>query len=132
APQIVKIENGVLLPVANGVAQVVAKISGKEAKADVTVQGMELAAPVSFKNGTLAALSKAGCNMGACHGSPSGKGGFRLSLRAYDPALDIVTLRSEYYGRRTNIVSPDESLLLRKPLMELAHGGGRRLKKHDP
>jgi hypothetical protein len=132
APQIVKIENGVLLPVANGAAQVVAKISGKEAKAEVTVQGMELAAPVSFKNGTLAALSKAGCNMGACHGSPSGKGGFRLSLRAYDPALDIVTLRSEYYGRRTNIVSPDESLLLRKPLMELAHGGGRRLKKHDP
>ena len=45
--------------------------------------------------------------------------------------LDIVTLRSEYYGRRTNIVSPTESLLLRKPLMELAHGGGRRLKKHD-
>src|SRR5260370_25166210 len=69
--------------------------------------------------------------MGACHGSPSGKGGFRLSLRAYDAALDIVTLRSEYYGRRTNIVAPDESLLLRKPLMELAHGGGRRLKKHD-
>jgi hypothetical protein len=132
APQIVKIENGVLLPVANGTAQVVAKISGKEAKADVTVQGMDQPAPVSFKNGTLAALSKAGCNMGACHGSPSGKGGFRLSLRAYDPALDIVTLRSEYYGRRTNIVSPDESLLLRKPLMELAHGGGRRLKKHDP
>jgi hypothetical protein len=132
APQIVKIENGVLLPVANGAAQVIAKISGKEAKVDVTVQGMELPAPVSFKNGTLAALSKAGCNMGACHGSPSGKGGFRLSLRAYDPALDIVTLRSEYYGRRTNIVSPDESLLLRKPLMELAHGGGRRLKKHDP
>jgi hypothetical protein len=132
SPQIVKIENGVLLPVANGVAQVMAKISGKETKVDVTVQGMELASPVSFKNGTLAALSKAGCNMGACHGSPSGKGGFRLSLRAYDPALDIVTLRSEYYGRRTNIVSPDESLLLRKPLMELAHGGGRRLKKHDP
>ncbi|MGE5195629.1 MAG: DUF1553 domain-containing protein [Deltaproteobacteria bacterium] len=132
APQIIKIENGVVLPVANGTAQVVAKISGKEAKVDVTVQGMEQPAPISFKNGTLAALSKAGCNMGACHGSPSGKGGFRLSLRAYDPALDIVTLRSEYYGRRTNIVSPDESLLLRKPLMELAHGGGRRLKKHDP
>jgi hypothetical protein len=132
SPQIVKVENGVILPVANGTAQVVAKISGKEAKTDVTVQGLEQPAPVSFKNGTLAALSKAGCNMGACHGSPSGKGGFRLSLRAYDPALDIVTLRSEYYGRRTNIVSPDESLLLRKPLMELAHGGGRRLKKHDP
>ena len=131
APAIVKVENGVVFPVANGVAQVVARISGKEAKIDVTVQGFEQPSPVSFKSGTLAALSKAGCNMGACHGSPSGKGGFRLSLRAYDPALDIVTLRSEYYGRRTNIVAPDDSLLLRKPLMELAHGGGRRLKKHD-
>jgi len=131
APQVAKIEHGVITPVANGVAQIVAKISGQEAKIDVTVQGLEQPSPISFKNGTLAALTKSGCNMGACHGSPSGKGGFRLSLRAYDPVLDIVTLRSEYYGRRTNIVSPTESLLLRKPLMELAHGGGRRLKKHD-
>src|SRR5579872_148760 len=131
APNIVKVERGVIYPVADGAAQVVARISGKEAKIDVTVQGMGQPSAVSFKNGTLAALSKAGCNMGACHGSPSGKGGFRLSLRAYDPALDILTLRSEYYGRRANIVSPTESLLLRKPLMELAHGGGRRLKKHD-
>ena len=41
--------------------------------------------PVSFEFDTLAALSKQGCNSGACHGSPSGKGGFRLSLRAFDP-----------------------------------------------
>lgn len=131
APNVIKIDRGVIYPLANGAAQLIAKISGKEARIDVTVNGLEQPAPVSFKNGTLAALTKAGCNMGACHGSPSGKGGFRLSLRAYDSALDIVTLRSEYYGRRTNIVSPTESLLLRKPLMELAHGGGRRLKKHD-
>jgi hypothetical protein len=131
APNVVKVERGVIHPVTNGTAQVIAMISGKAAKIDVTVQALDQPSPVSFKNGTLAALSKAGCNMGACHGSPSGKGGFRLSLRAYDPALDILTLRSEYYGRRANIVSPDESLLLRKPLMELAHGGGRRLKKND-
>ncbi len=130
-PGIVKIERGVAYPIANGTAQIVAKISGKESRIAVAVQALDQPSLVSFKNGTLAALSKAGCNMGACHGSPSGKGGFRLSLRAYDPALDIVTLRSEYYGRRANIVSPTESLLLRKPLMELAHGGGRRLKKHD-
>ena len=28
-----------------------------------------------------------GCNAGACHGTPSGKNGFRLSLRGFDPAL---------------------------------------------
>jgi hypothetical protein len=132
APEIVKIEKGIAFPVANGSAQIVARVAGQEVKTDVSVQGMESESPVSFKNATLAALTKAGCNMGACHGSPSGKGGFRLSLRAYDPELDIMTLRTEYHGRRTNIVSPSESLLLRKPLMELAHGGGRRLKKSDP
>lgn len=131
APELIKIEHGIAYPLANGSAQIVARISGLEVRVDVSVQTIEQPTPVSFKNETLAALTKAGCNMGACHGSPSGKGGFRLSLRAYDPALDIVTLRSEYYGRRTNIVAPTESLLLRKPLMELAHGGGRRLKKHD-
>ncbi|MFN7765766.1 MAG: DUF1553 domain-containing protein [Planctomycetaceae bacterium] len=131
-PQVARIENGVIYPVANGTCQILAVVAGKAAKVDVTVQGMENPHPFSFKNEMLAALTKSGCNLGACHGSPSGKGGFRLSLRAYDPPLDIMTLRTEYYGRRTNIVSPDESLLLRKPLMELAHGGGRRLKKGDP
>jgi len=130
--KVARVENGVVYPVADGVATIVAVVSGKAAKAQVTVQGTANPHPASFKNETLAALTKAGCNLGACHGSPSGKGGFRLSLRAYDPALDIMTLRSEYYGRRTNIVSPAESLILRKPLMELAHGGGRRLKKGDP
>ena len=70
--------------------------------------------------------------MGACHGSPSGKGGFRLSLRGYDSTVDLVTLRGEYFNRRSNVLNPDESLLLRKPLMEVAHGGGRRLQHGDP
>ncbi|MFN0053947.1 MAG: DUF1549 and DUF1553 domain-containing protein [Planctomycetales bacterium] len=131
APNIVRIEGSVAYPVANGAAEIIVVVAGKAAKVPVTVQGIDQPDPVSFKNETLAALTKSGCNMGACHGSPSGKGGFRLSLRAYDPVLDIMTLRSEYYGRRTNSVAPDESLLLRKPLMELAHGGGRRLKKGD-
>ena len=130
-PQVVKIDHGVALPVANGTAVLKAKIAGKETQVEVKVKEMDQPDPVSFKNSLLASLTKASCNMGACHGSPSGKGGFRLSLRAYDPELDIMTLRTEYYGRRTNIVAPSESLLLRKPLMELAHGGGRRLKNHD-
>jgi hypothetical protein len=130
--KVARVENGVIYPVGDGVAQIIAVVAGKAAKSQVTVRGYADPHPASFKNETLAALTKAGCNLGACHGSPSGKGGFRLSLRAYDPALDIMTLRSEFYGRRTNIVFPAESLILRKPLMELAHGGGRRLKKGDP
>ena len=42
----------------------------------IVVSGMENTAYVSFKNETLAALSKAGCNMGACHGSPSARPAF--------------------------------------------------------
>ena len=37
----------------------------------------------------------------------------------------------EYFGRRVNVMAPDESLILKKPLMEVAHGGGRRLLPAD-
>ena len=88
--------------------------------------------PVSFEYGALAALSKNGCNAGACHGSPSGKGGFRLSLRAFDPQLDKQTLIREDFGRRTNPFQPEQSLLLTKPMMKVSHGGGLKLRKSDP
>src|SRR6201999_3037091 len=102
-------------------------IGGSKAEMSVTVKGTKSVVPVSFKNETLGALTKAGCNMGACHGSPSGKGGFRLSLRGYDPPLDVLTLRTEFGGRRTNVGDPDDSLILKKPLMQTFHGGGQRL-----
>ena len=131
-PAVVKIEGSIAYPVGNGEATVTVTVGGQTAAVPVLVKNMELPSPVSFKNETQMALTKAGCNMGACHGSPSGKGGFRLSLRAYDSPLDIMTVRSEFFGRRTNILEPSASLLLRKPLMEVAHGGGKRLKKGDP
>ncbi len=131
-PAIVKIEGTLAKPVADGTAQITVTVGNLKATADVTVKEMAMPSPVSFKNEMLAALTKAGCNMGACHGSPSGKGGFRLSLRAFDPTVDTLTLRSEFMQRRINPVQPDESLLVKKPLMEVAHGGGRRIKKGDP
>jgi hypothetical protein len=131
-PNIAVVENSVVRPVGNGSAIITARFGELSATVPVTVATFEVASPVSFDSETLAALTKAGCNMGACHGSPSGKGGFRLSLRGYDPPLDVLTLRTEFYGRRTNLFNPDESLLLKKPLMEVAHGGGRRIREGDP
>ena len=131
-PAVVKIEGTLALPAGNGEATVTATVGGQTFSVPVIVKNLESPSPVSFKNETQMALTKAGCNMGACHGSPSGKGGFRLSLRAYDSALDIMTVRSEFFGRRTNIMEPGHSLLLQKPLMEVAHGGGKRIKKGDP
>lgn len=87
---------------------------------------------VPFREGVLAALSRQGCSSGACHGSPTGKGGFRLSLRGFDPALDELTLTREDFGRRVNPHDPDASLILLKPLMQVSHGGGQKLKKSDP
>jgi len=130
--KVVRIENSKAIPVGNGTAQITASHEGQTAQAAVTVVGFDKPHPVSFKNEVLPALSKSGCNAGACHGSPSGKAGFRLSLRAFDPPLDILTLRTEYFGRRTNRMQPEESLILKKAMMQVAHGGGRRITKGDP
>jgi hypothetical protein len=120
-----------ILPAANGKTEVTVKAGGHETNVPIEVVGQETPEQISFNYGTLAVLSKQGCNQGACHGSPSGKGGFRMSLRAYDPVLDMQTLVREAFNRRTNLYEPEKSLLLRKPLMEVAHGGGRRLTKDD-
>ncbi len=87
---------------------------------------------VSFRREVIPVLTKYGCATGACHGSPSGKGGFRLSLRGFDPELDQTTVIRESLGRRVNSSDSATSLLLRKPLMEIAHGGGRKLRDTDP
>ena len=83
----------------------------------------------SFTADVMAVLSKAGCNAGTCHGNQNGKGGFKLSLRGQDPALDYQALARDQFGRRANPLDPDQSLLLLKPSMQLAHDGGLRLKQ---
>jgi hypothetical protein len=128
---VVAVENAIANPQQDGAAEIVVSAGGQEAKAAVEVTAFAATQLVSFEWETLAALSKQGCNSGACHGSPSGKGGFRLSLRAFDSVLDKLTLIREDLGRRTNSMNPDESLLLNKPLMKVPHGGGLKLKKSD-
>ncbi|MBL8818222.1 MAG: DUF1553 domain-containing protein [Planctomyces sp.] len=131
-PAVADVQNGVVVPKGNGETIIHATRDGLDTTVRVKVVRFDEPSPVPFHTSVLAALTKSGCNMGACHGSPSGKGGFRLSLRGYDPALDLVTLRGEYFNRRSNVLAPDESLLLRKPLMQVAHGGGRRLDTNGP
>ena len=80
----------------------------------------------SFRNEVMDVLSKAGCNLGTCHGNQNGKGGLKISLRGQDPEQDFVTLTRQLAGRRTNVLNPDDSLLLQKPAMQVPHEGGRR------
>lgn len=131
-PGVATLANSVVRPQQDGAAEIIVSVGGHEAKLPVEVKQFAAERPVSFEFETLATLSKQGCNSGACHGSPSGKGGFRMSLRAFDTELDKLTLIREDLGRRTNPLSPDDSLLLNKPLMKLPHGGGLKLTKHDP
>ncbi|MFC5455107.1 DUF1549 and DUF1553 domain-containing protein [Prosthecobacter fluviatilis] len=82
---------------------------------------------VSFRNDVMAAISKAGCNLGTCHGNATGKGGFKLSLRGQDPDFDFKALARDVSGRRVNLFAPERSLLLVKGSNQIAHEGGRKL-----
>jgi hypothetical protein len=72
-------------------------------------------------------MTKIGCNSGACHGALAGKGGFKLSLRGYDPDADHFVMTRQALGRRVDRQEPAKSLLLQKPTMTMPHGGGRKL-----
>ena len=85
------------------------------------------AAEVDFVRDVVPALTKAGCNAGACHGSFQGRGGFKLSLLGFDPADDYRALVHDARGRRVFPSAPDESLMLVKPTQQVPHGGGLRL-----
>lgn len=89
-------------------------------------QESQLPATVSFVHDVIPALSRGGCNMGACHGNLNGKGGFKLSLRGEDPAFDYASITRDMLGRRADALSPSESLLLRKAVGSVPHQGGVR------
>ncbi len=124
--------SGRVIPRGHGATEIIVRLHGREARVPVKVVGYSQADPVDFQTDVIAALSKAGCNQGACHGSPQGKNGFRLSLRGFDPTLDWVTLTREDFGRRANPNAADESLILKKGLAEVPHQGGTRFRRTDP
>ncbi|HEV2473774.1 MAG TPA: DUF1549 domain-containing protein, partial [Chthonomonadales bacterium] len=121
-----------LVPVKDGSAIVAFSYEGRKAAARVTVTGAHAAEPISFANEIIPALTRAGCNQGACHGSQFGKAGFKLSLAGFDPYLDYTDIVKQARGRRINIADPTRSLILLKPTMSVPHGGGRRLVLGSP
>ena len=124
--------DGLVIPRGHGSTEIIVRHEGREAHVAVTVAGFAQADPVDFHTEVIAALSKASCNQGSCHGSPQGKNGFRLSLRGFDPSVDFATLAREEFGRRTNPAEPDESLVLKKGMALVPHQGGRRFRNIDP
>ena len=81
-------ERGIVRPVANGQTQISVVIAGQTKTVPVKVQLPASEPSYSFRHEVMPVLSRAGCNMGACHGYSLGKNGFKLSLRGADPEQD--------------------------------------------
>jgi hypothetical protein len=122
-------QDGLIRPLEDGVSTVTARVGVLTAGAKVVVKNQSRPTIWSFENDVEPILSKQGCNMGPCHGAAAGKGGFRLTLRAYDPDLDHRRITKEVKGRRIVITSPQDSLLLKKPSLGAPHVGGLRLRR---
>lgn len=132
APETATIEGmGVVRPVRDGRARIAARVGSHESIVAVAVDGLTHPDPAIFRRDVVPSLTRARCNMGACHGTPSGKNGFRLSLQGYLPEQDYLVLTRELFGRRVNSLDPPGSLILQKGLAELAHEGGKRLWKTE-
>lgn len=123
--RLVQIDSGVVRPQSDGTGRIRVQAAGLTAEVPLQVMNATIVPDLSFRSEVLATLTKAGCNSGKCHGSASGKDGFRLSLFGYDPLGDQYRLTREIPGRRVNPDSPADSLLIRKALGEVNHTGGQ-------
>ncbi len=120
--------DGKVTPRGNGTATITVRAGSLEATVSVRVTGLDRPDPVAFGAAVIPALTRAGCNAGACHGTPTGKNGFKLSLRGYLPELDHDSLTRDMHGRRLDLIRPEQSLLLLKATAAIPHEGGARFR----
>ena len=119
--------NESFIPKSDGSAQATISYSGLDCTVEIRVSGATLQPPIGFRNEVLSSLTRAGCNTGKCHGSASGKDGFRLSLFGYDPSGDHYRLTRERSGRRIQLADPKNSLVVLKAIGSVPHTGGGRI-----
>jgi Protein of unknown function (DUF1549)/Protein of unknown function (DUF1553) len=123
--------SGQLLAQGNGSATLTVRVGDQTAQVPVTVDGVEAKPVVAFDYHIRPVISRLGCNAGACHASQFGKAGFVLSVVGFDPGKDYNSLVRDRTGRRINFMQPHQSLFLKKPTMQVPHGGGQRLLKNS-
>jgi hypothetical protein len=127
-PQIAAIDGSSVVPVSNGKTSVVAIVDGQPVgSVGVIVRNAAIPQAWTFRNHVEPVLARLGCNSGACHGALAGKGGFRLSLRGYNPDQDYFNITQQHLGRRVEPANPGMSLILTKPTAAVAHKGGKRM-----
>ena len=133
APQVVRVDgNGSVAVVGNGVAEIRVSIDTTRGKlttrVPVIAQNVQSHPLVAYTRDIAPIFSKAGCNMGACHAAQYGQAGFKLSVFGFEPSADHANIVRDRSERRVNFLEPEQSLLLKKPTLQVPHGGGRRMK----
>jgi hypothetical protein len=121
------ITNAFLAPTTDGTAALVVTFGPRTAKVPVVVTKAKEPGPLRFRTDVMPVLMRVGCNTGKCHGAASGKDGFRLSLFGYDPEGDHFRITREMGGRRVNLATPDDCLIINKATGKVPHTGGKRL-----
>ena len=121
-------QTGLLLAVANGTAKIQIRVGRSKQIVTVIVSDIIQSPELDFHYSVQPVLSKAGCNMGACHASQHGKGGFMLSVFGYDPSKDFSSIVKDQLQRRVDYIRPENSLFVLKPTAQVPHGGGKRIK----
>ena len=122
-------ETGQLTAVGNGQTTVVLKLDeNTHVSVPIEVSGIVESPVPSFRGMISPILSKAGCNMGACHASQYGKGGFVLSVFGFDPSKDWEAIVRDRQQRRISLIRPESSLFLLKPTLAVPHGGSKRIR----
>ena len=125
-PKVVTVdpEEGIVVGRSPGRATIEVSFGDLKTSVPVEVRNQSREMTVSFSRDVMSILTTKGCNGSACHGSPAGQNGFKLSLFGYDVNADHKMVVNEHDGRRVNFDNPEQSLLLQKPSFQLAHGGG--------
>ena len=110
-------------------ALVVILFPNAKAYAEITLPNGTVIPKVDFEKHVVGLFGKVGCNTGSCHGSFQGKNGFRLSLFGYEAERDGFSVAREFNGRRIDLLSPEESMILVKGAGLVEHAGGKKFSK---
>jgi hypothetical protein len=127
APEVASVDArlGLLTARKRGQSEIRVRVGRLQSSTIVKVGDRPMEVPVQFSPDVISILTTKGCNNSGCHGSPAGQSGFKLSLFGYDVAADRDMILQQHGGRRVDMSNPEKSLLLRKPLFDVPHGGGR-------
>ncbi len=124
-PGIVGVAGNRLIGRRGGTAELSVRCAEGSSRVSVRVGEAAAAVGIGFERDLLSIFTTKGCNSSACHGSPAGQNGFKLSLYGSDAKADHEMIVRRDDGRRVSLQAPEESLLLAKPSFRVAHGGGQ-------